>query len=687
MSPVAVTCRRTLSRARNLFTTALAAGGFLSASAMLFAFRLADAEGTRQVLFSLWAISVAPFLPALAAFLAADAWSEERQSGRIDLLLSAAVQERDYAVGKALGVWLALALATLASLVTTCAVLALLAPSALEGVRLVSFVPAVLVLCLQGALWASAATAVSALFARPFAAAVSSLALLVALPRCLWAAVLLWAPAGRPSFGEFPPDAMVADFSAGFVSTGPLLVCAVLTVMFVFLASKGVLLMRLLGRRSARRRLSTVVAMGLSVVCAASLSMLAFRLETPIDLQLGTGSALSSRMRHLLAEASGRVTVTAFLPRSSPDFRSVARYLRSLKRQANALGGLSVSLQYVDPAWDLGAAGRLVLLGAKEGSLVFEKGHRIASLGLKGGYGDREVCAALRSVVLPPQHRDVYWTTGHGEASFAAYGPWGLSDMARELVRNGYRNEAIDLSADRAIPADCALIAIAGAREPFSRAELDRLDAYLRGGGRILVLMGPSAEGGIASLLPKWGVRPLTTPIREARTLSGTDVIVSDFADHVIASGMPGSRLVLEKPLTFVASAAVRGGLGVDRLVFSPVAAVGPSAVVAAVERGGAAGSDLAVRPTRIVAIGDATFVANGQLAARGSANADFFMNAVSYLSGTEVAGGGEAELGLVVAGLDRAARVRFLLLSALAFPGGVFLLMALSALRRRNRS
>lgn len=59
--------------------------------------------------------------------------------------------------------------------------------------------------------------------------------------------------------------------------------------------------------------------------------------------------------------------------------------------------------------------------------------------------------------------------------------------MARELVRNGYRNEAIDLSADRAIPADCALIAIAGAREPFSRAELDRLDAYLRGGGRILV--------------------------------------------------------------------------------------------------------------------------------------------------------------------------------------------------------
>jgi hypothetical protein len=40
VSPVRVTWNRTIGRARSLFSTAFAAGGFLAASAALFAFRL-----------------------------------------------------------------------------------------------------------------------------------------------------------------------------------------------------------------------------------------------------------------------------------------------------------------------------------------------------------------------------------------------------------------------------------------------------------------------------------------------------------------------------------------------------------------------------------------------------------------------------------------------------------------------
>lgn len=686
MNPVSVTCRRTLSRARNLYTTAFALGGFLAACAVSFAFRFAEAEGSRQVLSAVWALSVAPILPILSAFLSADAMSEERQSGRMDVLLSTAVRERDYVLGKALGVWIALAAATFLSLVSTCAVLAALAPNALEGVRLVSFAPAFLVLCLQNALWATASIAVSAACVRPFAAVASSLILLVGLPRGLWVAAMLWAPSGRSAFGTMPLDAMVEDFSAGFISSAPILVLLILAPLFLFLASKTLLFGRFAGRGSSRRRFSSAVAMLLSVSCAVAVSMLAVRLDTPLDLQIGVGSGVSSRMRTLFADATGRVTVTAFLSRKSPSFRSVARYLRALKRQADVSGGLAITLRFVDPAWDLGEAGRLVRLGAKENSLVFEKGRRFATLGLDGGYGDRTVGAALRSIVMPPQHRDIYWTTGHGELKLDAYGPWGMSDIARELVRNGYRNMTIDLTADRTIPADCALIAIAGAHEAFSRAELSRLDAYLRGGGRLLVLMGPSEEGGVASLLPAWGIRPLATPLAGARTLSGTDVIVSGYADHVVASGMDDSRIVLEKPLTFISSAVTESGTGVDRVAFTPVAVVGTAGVVAAVERGGSAGNDLAVRPTRIVVIGDEMFVANGQLAARGNANADFFLNAVAYLSGSEVSGGSATESGVVVSGLDRASRVRFVLISALVPSALVILLLMFIVLRRRNR-
>ena len=35
------------------------------------------------------------------------------------------------------------------------------------------------------------------------------------------------------------------------------------------------------------------------------------------------------------------------------------------------------------------------------------------------------------------------------------------------------------------------------------------------------------------------------------RTLSGTDVIVSDFSDHPVVRPLAGSQIVLEKPVAF----------------------------------------------------------------------------------------------------------------------------------------
>ena len=685
MSPVTATARRTLSRLRTQFSTALVLAGFLSATAVAFAFRLDDAEGTRQALATLWATSVAPFLPVLAAFAAMGVWSEERRSRRLDLLLSVAVCERDYVIGKALGVWFLLLAATFLSLLSSVVLLAFLAPSALADVKLLSFAPALAVLALQGVLWTSVSVAASAMCTNALTAAAGSLAVTVALPRGLWEAAKLWAAEGRPAFGEMPLDAMVADFSSGLVSTGAVVSFAVLSLLAVFLATKSVGLSRLAGRGGFRGRLSSFLAMALAVVCALSVVLLAFRLDLPVDLQVGSTRMVSVPMRRLLADMSGRAVASVFLSRKSPEFRPVAQYMRALKRQAESTGGIALTLQFVDPDWDLGAAGRLVRLGAQENAIVFEKGGRVVSLPLKDGYGDRAVATALRSIALPPKHRDVYWTTGHGEASFQDYGSWGLSDIARELVRRGYRNETFDLTADRPIPSDCALIAVAGAREPFSRSELTRLDSYLRGGGRLLVMMGPSAEGGVASMLPAWGIRPLASALAGARTVSGTDVVVSDFADHVVSSGMAGSRLLLEKPLSFGPSAVAGSGSGADRLEFSSVARVGGSCLGAAGHRGGAAGADLAVRPARIVAIGDPSFVSNGPLAVRGNANGTFFVNAVSYLSGTDVSGG-EPEPGVLASGLGRAERMRFLQISAMVFPGLVFLLSAAGVLLRRGR-
>ena len=169
--------------------------------------------------------------------------------------------------------------------------------------------------------------------------------------------------------------------------------------------------------------------------------------------------------------------------------------------------------------------------------------------------------------------------------------------------------------------------------------------------------------------------------------MTGTDVIVGEFSEHAISKPLEGSRVLLERPVGFMPSAAAEAGTGADRIEFTPLARAGNAIVAATVERGVGAGADLSIRPTRIVAIGDAGFAMNGQLAARANANRDFFLNCVAYLSGTDASVASGAESDALVTGLDRAGRRRFATATAAAAPFAVFAVMLLVAFRRRRRS
>ena len=687
MSPVRVTWNRTIGRARSLFSTAFAVGGFLAASAVLFAFRLDAAEGVNLSVASVWAMGVAPFLPALAAFLAMDVWSDELQTGRIELLLTTPVREREFTLGKFLGVFTMTVFATFLSFAATVAVLRVYAPSALAGVGVLGFCPAFLALMLQGILWCAVSVAMSSMFRHAAAAACASLFLLVGIPRGGWAALLALAPQGRTVFGEMPLDAHVMDMSSGLFSSGTVVAYLVFSSFFLFVASKNVAMCRFCGRGGRSLRISTAFALLLAAVFSVLLALLAGRLDTKIDLPVGSVEAgFSARTRGILAEAHGDMSVTCFLPRRDARFRPTAHFLRSLQRESASLGGLRIDLRFVDPLWDLGPAERLVRLGAEEGSLVFEKGRRSVVLPLAGGFDERICASSIQSMTMPPQRRNVYWTVGHGETSATDYGAWGMSDMARDLARDGYRNATIDLSGDATIPSDCALIVVAGAKDDFSRAEAGRIDTYLRGGGRLLVLTSSADSGGVLSLLPSWGLRGAAFQFAGARTASGSDVIVGEFSEHAISRPLEGSRIILERPVAFMPSAAAEAGTGADRVEFTPLARSGSSVLAAAVERGVGAGADLSIRPTRIVAIGDASFAMNGQLAARASANRDFFLNCVAYLSGTDASVASGADAGALVTGFDRDGRLRFLLATAGALPAAVAAAMLLVAFRRRRR-
>jgi len=688
MSPIRVTWRRTIGRARSQYSTAMATAAFMAASAALFAFGLESAEGGRLSLAAVWTASVSPVLPVLAAIFGMETWSDERRSGRFETLLSSPVRERSFVLGKFLGVWTMLLMSIGAFHLASMGYLAVCAPKLIEGMPTLGFLPGFLALALQGALWSAVSVAASAAFRSSAASACATAVLLSALPRGVWLALMSWAPQGRPAFGEMPIDAHALDMACGLVSSATVLTYLILTATSLFVAAKLVAGYRLVGRGAASVRVSTAAAVLLSLALGASASALAYRLDVTLDIPVGTpgGSGLSARTRGVLSEIRGDVVATAFLSRRDPQFRPLAHFLRAIEKTAEAQGGGGISVRYVDPRWDLGAAERLVRSGVKEGSVVFERGHRMESVSIADGWDERSCVSALLKLAMPPQRRSVYWTAGHGEASFSAYGPFGMSDIARDIARDGYRNHVLDLATEAQMPSDCALVVVAGARDDFSRVETGRLDAYLRQGGRVMVLLSSVEPSGLATMLSGWGMRPTAASFASARTLSGTDVIASELAAHPVSAPLQGSQIVLEKPVSFAPSAAAEGGSGADRIEFSELARACGACVAAVAERGVGAGADLNLRPSRIIAIGDAGFATNGQLASSANANRDFFLNCIAYLAGTDAMAGAGDGPGRLVSGMDRSARAKFLIGLAAAFPAALFLLMSAAVAARRRR-
>lgn len=683
MGPIGVTASRTFGRMRNLYSTALALAVFLMAAGISFAFNLERNEGGLLAIAPVWALSISMVLPLLPALLAMDVWSEERSSGRIEQLLSLGVKESQYVLGKFLGVWVAELAAVVLALVISLSALRFYAPSSLGGVRLVTFLPGLLALSLQGALWAAVVTATSSWFYRG-TAAIMALAISVAIPRALWFALLRWSE--LPSLGEMPLDAHVLDMAMGLVSSGVVIGYLLATTAFLVLCVLAIAVSRYVSRGGAATRFLTMVTAVLTLVAAGLATVLAMRLEVMLDLNVGSGElSFSARTRNILADAQGNITATCFLPRHDPRFRSTAHFLRALSREAEGCAGVTITVRYVDPRWDFGAAARLVRMGVKECSIVFEKGRRVVAIPVDEGRGERVAASAILQLSAPPHRRCVYWTVGHGEYAFGDYGGYGMSDIAREFQRDGYRNAELNLDRGMVVPADCAFVVIAGAKADFSRLECEWIDDYLRKGGRLLMLLN-GESGGAASILPAWGVRPEEIALVGARTLSGGDVIASEFSDHAIAAPLKGAQIVLERPLALQSTAVADFGDGADRIDFSPLVSAGDGVVAAVVERGAKAGSDTTIRPTRIVVIGDSSFVLNGQLAMRANANRDFMLNCAAYLSGTDAITAGGVDAGVLVTGMDRSSRGRFAFLIALWAPLFMMLVMASWVFARRHR-
>jgi len=726
MRTVRVMFARTFGRLWPSPTTFLAVAGFLALSGGFFTVALMRGDGGTTPVAALWAVAAVPFLPVLAALLTMRLLADERASGRIELLLTAPVLERDVVLGKYLGALAVTGVALALYLLVPLFVLPFCAPNLRAALSLLAFLPAALALLLQAVLWCALGLLASACYRHAAAAAFASLLLMLAIPHATFRAATAWLPVLRARVASMPFESHIVDLATGLVPLATLAFYSVLTCFALFAASKAVAAIRLRGRAGRMPRLSTGLVTLLSFVFACLVVAFVIRLDISFELPLGAGAGqTSARTRQVLAETHGDVHVTCFLPRKAPEFRAVARLLRGLEATARSVAGTRLFVDYVDPRWELGRSVSLVRHGAEEGTLVFRRGGRkvsvpvrelfsdatngVVSVGSQGVFSGEAACAsALLQLSMPAQRDVVYWTVGHGEAAYDSYDPvYGMSGIAREMMRDGYVLRKLDLSASPSVPPDCAAVVVAGAREPFSRIESARLGGWMREGGRLLVLAASGPNAGAGALLADLGVKVLPYTVVSPRTQTGSDVVARDFRDHAVMRPLAGGTAVFASPVPLAAGAAAQTeGTSFTELVRSDDASwgesepdvrpwlrdatsepAGPLALAVALERGGGVAKDIALRPSRVVVVGDAAFVSNGARTLSANANGDIFLNALAWLAGLDALTAPRAPGNAVVTDMDRAGWMRFGLLSAVGLPACVLLLGSFVFLRRRRDS
>ena len=326
-----------------------------------------------------------------------------------------------------------------------------------------------------------------------------------------------------------------------------------------------------------------------------------------------------------------------------------------------------LQVEYIDPEKRPSMADKL-----KEnamGTIVLEYEGRVQRV---TSDAEQDVTNGLIKVVQGKQPK-VYFVTGHGERDITGSDGAGYGGIAEELKADNFVTEPLVLL-QQEIPADAAVVVVAGPKSDLLPPEIAKLQALLAKGGKLLVLIDPPQKPdappltNLIALLKDWsvevGTNAVLDPMSQLRGTQADVPVAAQYPFHAITgtfkllTAYPYSRSV--KPIE-----GAQGGRTATSFVMSgrnswaetdlatlttkgegkPGAGQGRhSWADFAGRRGQRAGCRRQPPPpaegqepdpnkpeTRLVVVGDSDFAANSVAGMGG--NRDMFLNIVNWLA------------------------------------------------------
>lgn len=437
--------------------------------------------------------------------------------------------------------------------------------------------------------------------------------------------------------------------------------------------------------RGLKWSLSLSVLLGTLVVIAlvVMVNYLSARHYERFNLALAAPARLSSLTQRLVASVTNEVKVTLYFDRSEPLYDLTW----GLLKEYHFLNP-KISVETVDYTREPGQAGlvkaryKLNQLTDKD-LVIFDCQGRtktvyqneLSTLDLEPLMSGRSkevkrthfkgeplFTAAIASVTNPRQLK-AYFLQGHGEHRPDSDDPlMGYSRFAAVLKENNIQFDTLRWPPATVVPADCSLLIIAGPTRPLLPDELEKIDKYLRQGGRLLALfnyLSLDKPTGLERFLAAWGVDVGLNVVLEQKklTVTGQDMVVTGFGTHPLIKPFVQSQSSLYLVLPRAVSKARTGTAAADAPKVDVLAAtsegarvltdirtskfgpvpnpspndyVGQVPLMVAVEQGTIPGVSADRGSTRLVVIGESIFLGNETIDK--TANHEFASHAINWL-------------------------------------------------------
>jgi ABC-type uncharacterized transport system involved in gliding motility auxiliary subunit len=239
--------------------------------------------------------------------------------------------------------------------------------------------------------------------------------------------------------------------------------------------------------------------------------------------------------RHSLSEASiavakkiqGAVRVTAYASERG-ELRNTIRNLIERYRHHKS----DIELAFVDPD---SAPDKVRQAGVQyDGEIVVEIGQ--AREQLPPQRLSEEHFTNLLQRLARRGERWVIFLAGHGERSPERQANFDLSVFATELRKRGFQTRSHSLGEHPQLPANVAVLVIAGPRSRLLAGEVREIGNYVQRGGNLLWLHDPGPLHGLEKLAEQLGVEfhngTLVDPVSSSITGQPTAIVVTRYGAH-----------------------------------------------------------------------------------------------------------------------------------------------------------